>query len=71
MKIVAAIQVTLSLNDDKTRKREIRGLLEAMNTYNLKEGLIITENEAEIIDMEDKKIVIKPVFEWLDELKRD
>ena len=68
MKIKYAVQVTLSLKDETSRKREIRGLLEAMDAYNLKEGLIITEKEAEIINKDEKKIVIKPIYEWLDEM---
>lgn len=68
MKIKYAVQVTLSLKDETSRKREIRGLLEAMDAYNLKEGLIITEKEADIINMDEKKIVIKPIYEWLDEM---
>ncbi len=68
MKIKSAVQVTLTLKDETTRKREIRGLLEAMNAYNLKEGLIITEKEAQLIDIDDKKIVVKPIYEWLDEI---
>ncbi len=40
-----------------------------MDAYNLKEGLIITEKEAEIINLDEKKIVIKPIYEWLDEME--
>ncbi|KAB2944708.1 MAG: ATP-binding protein [Candidatus Methanoperedens sp.] len=69
MKIKSAVQATLTLKDETTRKREIRGLLEAMNAYNLKEGLIITEKEAQLIDIDDKKIVVKPIYEWLDEIE--
>ncbi len=68
MNIKYAVQVTLSLKDETTRKREIRGLLEAMDAYNLKEGLIITEKEAEVINLDEKKIVIKPIYEWLGEM---
>jgi len=69
MNIKYAVQVTLSLKDETTRKREIRGLLEAMDAYNLKEGLIITEKEGQIISLDEKKIVIKPIYEWLDEME--
>jgi predicted AAA+ superfamily ATPase len=70
MKIKYAVQVTLSLKDENARKREIRGLLEAMDAYNLKEGLIITEKEAEIMSLDEKKIVIKPIYEWLNEMEQ-
>jgi predicted AAA+ superfamily ATPase len=69
MNITYAVQVTLSLKDETTRKREIRGLLEAMDAYNLKEGLIITEKESEIFSLDEKKITIKPIYEWLGELE--
>ncbi len=65
--ITTAIQVTLSLKDERTRKREIRGLIEAMNTHNLDTGLIITENEKETTIMDDRTITIKPIYEWLNE----
>lgn len=63
--ITTAIQVTLTLKDESTRKRELRGLIEAMNTHNLDTGLIITENEKDTIIMDDKTITIKPIYEWL------
>ena len=44
-KIIQAIQVTLNLSDEKVRNREIDGLIDAMSTYDLQEGFIITENE--------------------------
>ena len=65
LNITAAIQVTLSLKDESTRKRELRGLIEAMNTHNLETGLIITENEHETITLDDRTITIKPIYEWL------
>jgi uncharacterized protein len=68
LKIKKAVQVTLSLKDFDVRKREIKGLVEAMNVYKLKEGLIITENESETIKLEDKTIRVVPVYEWLEEL---
>jgi len=69
LKITDAIQVTLSLENEDTRKREIRGLIEALNAYGLKEGMILTEKENEIFIQNDKKIVVKPVYEWLDEIQ--
>jgi len=65
LKVTEAIQVTLSLQDDVTRKREIRGLLEAMKVHNLDEGVIISEKESDVLVMDDKTIRIKPIYEWL------
>nr|MDA3854765.1 ATP-binding protein [Candidatus Woesearchaeota archaeon] len=63
--IVKAIQVTKSLSDPDTKKREIEGLLDACNTYTLKEGLILTEDEEETFEQDNIKIVIKPIWKWL------
>ena len=63
--IIQAIQVTLSLFDEKTKKREIDGLIEAMGAYNLKEGLIITENEQSTLEINGFKIIIIPIWKWL------
>lgn len=61
--ITKAIQVTRSLNDNK--KKEMNGLLEALQTYKLKEGLILTLDCEDKIVEDKKKIIIKPVWKWL------
>lgn len=63
--ITQAIQVSLSLNDSKTRVREISGLVEAINSYNLQSGLILTEDEEETFTVNDIKIDVLPVWKWL------
>lgn len=63
--IISAFQVTHSLSDAKTRQREINGLLSALNTYNLSEGMILTTDETEELTIEEKKIVVCPVWKWL------
>ncbi len=68
-KITHAVQVTESLQSSETRIREIRGLCEAMELYDLKEGTIITLNEYGEETCKDMKIHIMPVFEWLGSLK--
>jgi len=63
-KITEAIQVCYELNKEN-KEREIKGLVEAMDKFKLKEGLILTsENEDEII-VENKKIIVKPIWKWL------
>jgi len=62
-KIISAIQVTCSLDENKDR--EIGGLLEALKCYNLKEGLILTLDDEGEIKKEGKKIIIKPVWKWM------
>lgn len=63
-KITEAIQVTKILSAEN-REREISGLTEAMEKYNLQTGLILTFDEAEIIKEQDRKIIIKPIWQWL------
>ncbi|MBU4069651.1 MAG: ATP-binding protein [Nanoarchaeota archaeon] len=64
-KIVQAIQVTQNLENTNTKKREIDGLLDALDTYKLKQGFILTGNEEEEIKVGDKIIIICPVWKWL------
>jgi predicted AAA+ superfamily ATPase len=63
------IQVCLELSDPKTKKREIAGLLDAMDKFSLSQGLIITEYEEgeEIVEHQGKSysILIKPIWKWL------
>lgn len=67
--IIAAYQVCLTLEDEKTWIREKDGLIEAMQTYHLSEGYILTENEyrEEIISHEEisYKVIVLPITEWL------
>ncbi|OQX78499.1 MAG: hypothetical protein B6D61_05355 [Bacteroidetes bacterium 4484_249] len=67
--ISVAIQVTRTLLDGKTRKRELDGLIEAISTFKLREGLILTEDEEDILEFENYKIYVKPVWKWLLETK--
>ena len=64
-KIAQAIQVTLSLEEEKTRKREIAGLTHAMNKHKLTTGTIITMDEEEKIAIDNKTITIQPLSKWL------
>lgn len=63
--IQTAIQVTLTLEDETTRKREIDGLLLALNKYELQSGTIITLDEEENIVQANKSITVKPLWKWL------
>lgn len=63
--IVQAIQVTTGLSDPEVRNREIEGLMEAMQTYQLKEGVILTENEQDTIELNGFRISVIPIWKWL------
>ena len=43
------------MNDEKTRKREIEGLMEAMNAYGLAEGYSLTMEEKEELEIDGKQ----------------
>lgn len=68
-KIYKAIQVATNLDNPQTKKREFDGLLEAMETYQLHEGLILTENDEEALELEHQGkgylIKIVPIWKWL------
>ncbi|MGC9309528.1 MAG: ATP-binding protein [Candidatus Nanoarchaeia archaeon] len=63
-KVVQAIQIVEEISPEN-REREIKGLIEAMNKFNLKKGLILTYEQEEEIIRDKKKIIIKPVWKWL------
>ncbi|OGT42153.1 MAG: hypothetical protein A3F13_04970 [Gammaproteobacteria bacterium RIFCSPHIGHO2_12_FULL_40_19] len=59
--ITQAIQVTAHLEDTVTRQREFNGLNEAMSVYQLKNGLILTENT----EFKEGNINVMPIWKWL------
>ncbi|MBU1199302.1 MAG: ATP-binding protein [Nanoarchaeota archaeon] len=63
-KITTAIQVCAEITDEN-KNREIKGLLDAMNAFKLKEGTIITYEQEEEIKENGKKIKIIPAWKWL------
>ena len=65
MRIMKAYQVTIVMNDEKTRKREIEGLMEAMNAYGLAEGYILTMEEKEEFEIDGKQVHVLPTWEWM------
>lgn len=70
--ITCALQVTAEMPTPETKAREIKGLLEAMQTYHLTEGFLITEDEegeeTHTTANGEVKIYIIPIYKWL--LKR-
>ena len=64
-KITKAIQVTANLSNPKTKEREIRGLLEAMNKFELNDGFIITLSEEKKLTINKKTIHIVPLWKFL------
>lgn len=68
-KIVLVIQVCYELTQSKTKQRELDGLIDALETYQLETGLILTQSEekTESIVKNNKtyRVVIMPVWKWL------
>ncbi|OGL48496.1 MAG: hypothetical protein A2161_15375 [Candidatus Schekmanbacteria bacterium RBG_13_48_7] len=56
------IQACWNLNDPKTKKREVQGLLSALDELGLKHGTIVTWLDED--DLNDR-IDIIPVWKWL------
>ncbi len=63
-KITRAIQVCHELNNDN-EDREIGGLLEAMDSFGLHEGIILTSHQEETRKLGDSTITLQPVWKWL------
>jgi len=64
--VTEAIQVTVSVDDTKTRKGEIDGLSEAMQVFSLKEGYIITFENEEDITIDGIGIIhVVPAWKWM------
>jgi predicted AAA+ superfamily ATPase len=57
-------QVCFELNEDN-KDREINGMLAAMEYTKLKTGTILTLNQTDELDFDNKKIIVMPVWQWL------
>ena len=58
------VQACYELNTDNL-KRELNGLKEAMDFFDLKEGTIVTMNQTDTFDQGDKQIRVVSANEWL------
>jgi len=59
------LQVCTTLENPKTRAREIRGISKAANELNSKELVIVTVQERDELTIDGKRIQILPVIDWL------
>ena len=64
-RIESAVQVCRSLDEPETLKRELRGLLDAMQEYKLSEGFIITEDHEETIKENGSTVHVVPAWKYL------
>ena len=58
-------QVSFDIRKEKTRKRELRGLLTASAETNCNNLYLITDFQRETLTMEGKTIEIIPAYDWL------
>jgi len=63
-KITTAIQVCYELNEDN-KKRELDGLVEALEKFDLNNGLLLTYNQEDELKINSKIIKVKPVWKVL------
>lgn len=64
-KAVVAIQVSYDISNEKTRKREISGLLLAAKKTGCKNLILLTDHSYEDIEAGDHRIAVRPVFDYL------
>jgi hypothetical protein len=53
------------MSNKHTKQREIRGLKNALKEFNLKKGLILTEDVYDNIRIDDFTIFVRPLWFWL------
>lgn len=67
-KVLQCIQVAYDISSEKTRKREINGLILAYRQTRCANLLLLTDHMYEKTEAEGIPIVIQPVYEWANEL---
>jgi len=63
-KIIAAIQVCYELTEDN-KDRELTGLVEALQQFNLPKGLIVTFKQDDRFTIEGREIQVCPAWRWM------
>mgnify|MGYP005834815145 CR=1 FL=1 len=64
-KIKEIIQVVYDLNDEKTKDREIKGLISCAKEFKIKNGTIITKDYEAVNTVDEIKIEFIPLWKWL------
>ncbi|RKY44457.1 MAG: hypothetical protein DRP81_05465 [Candidatus Omnitrophota bacterium] len=64
LRVEELIQVCWDVTESRTKNREIRTLLKAMDEFRLKRGLVITEDFELEEDFNGKKIKYTPLWKW-------
>ncbi len=59
------VNVSYEIKDEKTRKRELDGLLEAMEYFHQDTAYLITKDENSVVEIEGKRVYIVPLYKYL------
>lgn len=59
------VQSCYDMSNEKTRRREVKSLLKAMDHFGLKEGIVITRDMEEEIMEDENRIRLIPIRKWL------
>ncbi len=65
-KITHAVQACLSLHEED-KEREINGLVEALEKFNLDEGVIVTLKQEDKFKVGGKTVLLVPAWKWMQE----
>ena len=65
LRITVAYQVCVSMQEEKTRQRELEGIRSAMKAYSLSEGYIITREETEDVKVEEGVVHLVSFARWI------
>jgi len=63
--VSSAIQVSSEIRSDKTKNREISGLIDALNEYKLKKGYILTMDSYGEEKIAGKDVIIIPAWKYM------
>ena len=66
--VVQAIQVSYDISSEKTRKREVNGLLLAAKQTKCTDLVLLTDHESDTVAEGGHQIKIQPVYDWCLEL---
>lgn len=59
------VNVSYTIEDEKTKKREVDGLLEAMDYFSMNSAYLVTKEQEEIIEADGKKIYVLSLYKYL------
>lgn len=62
--VLQAIQVSYDIAAEKTRKREVKGLVLANKLTRCTNLLLLTDHDNDIIELDGLHIMVQPVYEW-------